>query len=153
MRNTVVARLARTLGLTSTVSHYSDSAECSDCGQPLVSEATEAEVREPCPSCGSTRQTINVSIVESVVARDGLALKAKRPGQKKPYVETISMPSHSRRTGKVVHRERLIDRDNNRYEEKVTDYETGEIIHHQAEPLSEHVGHGSAKLKKTPDEA
>ena len=96
---------------------------------------------------------MNVTIVESVVARDGLGMKAKRPGQKKPYVESISTPSHSRCTGKVVHHERLIDRDNNRDEEKVTDYETGEIIHHQAEPLSEHFGHGSAKLKKTPDEA
>jgi hypothetical protein len=80
-------------------------------------------------------------------------MKAKRPGQKKPYVETLSMPSHSRSRGKVVHHERLIDRDNNQYEEKVTDYETGEVIHRQVEPLSEHRGHGSARPKKTPGEA
>ena len=132
------------------MSHRPDGTECSDCGQPLASATTETEARVPCPRCGSTRRTINVSIVESVVVRDGLGMKAKRPGQKKPYVESISMPSHSRRTGKAVHHERLINRDNNRYEEKVTDYETGEVIHHQAEPLSEHVGHGSAKRKQGP---
>jgi hypothetical protein len=29
---------------------------------------------------------------------------------------------------------------------KVTDRETGEVIHHSEEPLSDHFGHGSAKL-------
>ena len=130
-----------------------DGTECSDCGQPLTSATNEAEARVPCPRCGSTKRTINVSIIESVVVRDGLGMKAKRPGQKKPYVESLSMPSHSRKTGKAVHHERLIDRDNNRYEEKVTDYETGEVIHHHVEPLSEHVGHGSAKPRKAPGEA
>jgi hypothetical protein len=45
----------------------------------------------------------------------------------------------------------VIDRDNNRYFEMVTDYESGEIIHHCEEPLSEHQGHGSAKPKKSID--
>ena len=43
--------------------------------------------------------------------------------------------------------ERHIDRDNDHYHEKVTDPETGEIIHESDEPLSEHQGHGSAKTK------
>lgn len=49
---------------------------------------------------------------------------------------------------KVVHHQRLIDRDNDVYRETVTDYESGEIIYHCEEPLSEHQGHGSAKPKK-----
>jgi hypothetical protein len=70
--------------------------------------------------------------MESLVVRDGIGVKAKRLGQKKPY----------------VHRQRVIDRDNDRYFEKITDYDTGEIIHYCEEPLSQHINHGSAKSKK-----
>ena len=90
---------------------------------------------------------IFANIVEKVVLRVGVGMKAKRPGKKKPYVESISSPSMSSKLGKPVHHERLIDRDADYYHEKVTDYETGEIIHEQSEPLSKHVGHGSDKKK------
>jgi hypothetical protein len=49
---------------------------------------------------------------------------------------------------KLVHREQIIDRDNDRYFERVTDYETGEVIHMNEEPLSKHVLRGTAKPKK-----
>lgn len=39
---------------------------------------------------------------------------------------------------------RVIDKYKDRYMEKVTDPETGEIIHGCEEPLSEHFGHGFA---------
>ena len=39
----------------------------------------------------------------------------------------------------------VIDRENDLYKEVVTDPDTGKIIHQCEEPLSEHVGHGSAK--------
>ena len=74
-------------------------------------------------------------------------MKAKRPDEKKPYIEGLNILEHSRKLQKVVHRGRTIDRDNDRYFEKITDYETGEIIHHCEEPLSQHQGHGSAKKK------
>ena len=90
-----------------------------------------------------------MSIMETLVARDGLGLKAKRPGQKKPYVEDLSMPDYSYSHGKLVHRQRVIDRDTDQYFEKITDYENGEIIHHCEEPLSRHQGHGDAKRKST----
>jgi hypothetical protein len=85
--------------------------------------------------------------METLVARDGYGLKAKRPGQKKPYVEDMSMPDYSHSRGKHVHKKRVIDRDNDQYLEKITDYETGEVIHHCKEPLSQHQGHGDAKRK------
>lgn len=87
-------------------------------------------------------------MTELVTLRDGIGMKAKRIGQKKPFVESISTPSHSRKLGKLVHHERLIDRDNDLYHEKVTDYESGNTIHEQKEPLSEHIGHGSDKSKR-----
>ena len=40
---------------------------------------------------------------------------------------------------------RTIDRDNDLYEEKVTELETDEIIHHCKEPLSTHKNHGTVK--------
>lgn len=41
-----------------------------------------------------------------------------------------------------------VDRENDRYSETVTEYETGIVIHHCNEKLSEHTGHGSAKRPK-----
>ena len=127
--------------------------ECGSCAALLETARTEAEAATPCPVCGSTLRNVCVSIEARATARDGVGMKAKRQGQKKPFVESLSVPSHSKTLGKVVHHERLIDRDNNRYEERVTDYETGQKIHEQVQPLSEHVGHGSAKKKHGPTQA
>jgi hypothetical protein len=44
---------------------------------------------------------------------------------------------------------RIIDRDNNWYKEEITDPRTGEIIHKDEGPLSEHQDHGDAKKKKS----
>ncbi|MBN9547240.1 MAG: hypothetical protein J0I19_17375 [Alphaproteobacteria bacterium] len=44
-----------------------------------------------------------------------------------------------------IRHERLIDKHNNRYVEKVTARNSGEIIHECDEPLSDHKGHGSDK--------
>lgn len=86
-------------------------------------------------------------MVEQLTFRDGYEMKIKRAGEKKPFVESITKPSRSRKLGKHVHHERVIDRENDEYYEKVTDYESGEVIHEQREPLSMHIGHGSAKKK------
>ncbi|MEW6313646.1 MAG: hypothetical protein AB1513_06310 [Pseudomonadota bacterium] len=79
--------------------------------------------------------------------RDGFTVKVQRQGEKKPHVEDMSIPSFSGSRQKVVHRTRLIDRDNDHYFERVTDHETGEVIHENKEKLSEHQGHGSARPK------
>ncbi len=102
----------------------------------------------PCKNCGSTKRNYHVCILESMVARDGISTKAKRAWEKKPYIEDLAVPDYSRSLEKIVHRERVIDRDNDRYFEKITDYESGEVIHHCEEPLSQHQGHGNAKPKK-----
>jgi hypothetical protein len=123
--------------------------ECADCGAQIDDDSGEPDMKKPCISCGSTRRIHNVSIMETLAVRDGFGLKAKRPGQKKPYVEDLSMPDYSRSRGKHVHRQRVINRDNDHYFEKITDYETGEVIHYCEEPLSQHKNHGSAKSKKS----
>lgn len=130
-----------------TMTQHEDWTECAACGERLAQARTEAEAALPCPVCSSTGRHIFASVAEVVTLRDGVGMKANRIGQKKPFVESISVPSHSRKLGKPVHHERLIDRDNDLYHEKVTEYESGNVIHEQKEPLSEHVGHGSDKKK------
>jgi hypothetical protein len=125
-----------------------DTVECAECGSPINSDGDTPDHRVPCGNCGSTNRNYHVSISETVVARDGIGMKAKRPGEKRPFVEDRAMPDFSRSKGKLVHREQVIDRDNDRYFERVTDYESGEVIRHCEEPLSQHGGHGFAKEKK-----
>lgn len=74
-------------------------------------------------------------------------IKAKALGQKKPHIELKQGPSPSHKLGKHVNHVRLIDRGNDWYFETVTDYESGALIHHDEEPLSQHNGHGTAKKK------
>ena len=50
-----------------------------------------------------------------------------------------------RASGKWFKKERIIDRENDRYYEKFTDPDTGVVTRFCDEPLSQHVGHGSAK--------
>ena len=126
-----------------------DTIECADCGAEVDGCGDKPEQRIPCDKCGNTKRIYHVSISETVVARDGIGVKAKRAGEKKPYIEDLAVPDYSRNLDKVVQRERVIDRDNNRYFEKITDCESGEVIHHCEEPLSQHQGHGNAKPKKS----
>jgi len=128
------------------VSH--DTTECVDCGTPVDPSGDTPEDRAACGKCGSTKRIHDVSITETLVARDGLGVQVKRAGEKRPYVEDLAVPEYSRSRDKIVHRQRVIDRDNDRYFEKITDYDSGEVIHHCEEPLSQHQGHGSAKRKK-----
>jgi len=122
---------------------------CSGCGSPIDETLDVGASRWPCKVCGNTRRTIHASVVETMVARDGIHMKAKRPGQKRPYVEDMSAPSFSVSRQKHVHRSRVIDRDNDKYMERVTDYESGEVIHEDQGKLSEHVGHGTARRAKS----
>ncbi|MDP1659132.1 MAG: hypothetical protein Q8L73_07240 [Methylotenera sp.] len=126
----------------------SDNITCSDCGTEICSANDTENYRTPCSNCGGGKRAIGVSVSEKVVARDFIGVKVKRAGQKRPYIEDISKPSYSYSREKNVHRQTLIDRDNDKYSEKVTDFESGEVIHQNQEPLSEHIGHGSAKFKK-----
>lgn len=130
------------------MSESTDTIECADCTAEVDARGDTPEQHMPCEKCGSTKRNHHISILESVVARDGIGVKAKRAGEKRPYIEDLAGPDHSRSREKFVHRERVIDRDNDRYFEKITDYDSGEVIHHCEEPLSRHQGHGNAKPKK-----
>lgn len=125
-----------------------NSVECSGCGALSDAAGDTPADSMPCPFCGAKSRIVDLHIAETVVLRDGWGTRAKRAGDTRPYVEDIAMPSFSHRLDKHVLREQVIDRDNDRYFEKVTDYECGEVIHQNEEPLSKHRGHGSAKVKR-----
>lgn len=66
----------------------------------------------------------------------------------KPAREQI-VGSEMSASGRLVHKERHWDKQSDWYFERITNIQTGEIIHECEEPLSEHRGHGAAK-KTTP---
>ena len=45
--------------------------------------------------------------------------------------------------GRLAQHDRIIDREADRYIERVTAIDTGELVHECDEPLSQHRGHGS----------
>lgn len=114
--------------------------ECRTCGAAIDVALDTSDKQSPCRVCGSSLRNINAAVMESAFTRDGLGVKIKRAGERKPYVENRGLPSFSYRFQKLVSRQVLIDRDNDRYFEKVTDYETGEVLHECNEPLSQHQG-------------
>jgi len=125
-----------------------DTVKCANCGASIDCIGDTPDHRAPCMNCGSRKRIYSISINEKMVMRGGIGMSVKRPGGKRPYIEDRSVPDFSKSREKLVHREQVIDRDNDRYLERVKDYESGEVIHHCEEPLSEHRGHGSAKAKK-----
>jgi hypothetical protein len=116
-----------------------DKTTCSDCGCEL------SELTCVCTKCGSKKKTFHLSVYEKITVREGVGMKVKRLGEKKPYFESLNIPSLFVRINKIVNRIRIIDRENDRYKEVVSQYEDGEIIHECDEKLSDHKGHGSAK--------
>jgi len=67
---------------------------------------------------------------------------AKRRG--KPLVEQLVGDDLQVSTGRWMRKHRRIDRAADRYEEVVTEPETGQVIHETREPLSDHRDHRDA---------
>jgi len=128
-----------------------DYVTCAVCGTPIDEDpGTALAERKPCPVCGSTARNYNVSVRLSTIRGWLLGLKHKRPGHKKPVYESKSGDELYRDTGQWHKISREIDRENNRYRERIVDPKTGEVIRECDEPLTEHQGRGSAKRKQNP---
>ena len=119
---------------------------CGECGQPIEEDRNlPLDQRRPCPECQSLTRAIDVSARNDLLLGHKLGSKQKRPGYKKPILETVSGDDLYRLTGRFNKLSRVIDRLNNRYHERIIDSRTREVLHECAEPLSEHFGHGSEK--------
>lgn len=85
-----------------------------------------------------------------MVARDFIGVKVRPIEKQKPHFWSKSKPDFSHDLQKPVHRTQTFDKANDLYEEEITDFETGAVIKHCKEKLSEHRGHGAAKPKLPP---
>lgn len=131
-------------------SDISTNIHCTDCGASLPKEWISSKVKGDCPECGSAYKTIEVNITEDVCIRESLNGKVKDnnfSSKRNPRYEFFEGADRRKADDKWMEKSRVIDKYNNKYKEKVTDPETGTIIHECEESLSEHFGHGSAKFK------
>src|ERR1700719_4445993 len=122
--------------------------ESCTCGAALPFEnVARLEDRTPCASCGSTSRVFGQLFLDGdhLSFKTSLGLKAKSAGQRKPWYESFSGAHWSTRFRKFMEKTRIIDRRSDHYTEVVRDPDTGPIIHHCSEPLSQHHNHGSAR--------
>ncbi len=118
---------------------------CAQCGEPLQ-EVPDAP-RAPCPYCGSLSRNRRVSISASIEPHASLRAAARhgQAGEVKPHLEVRTGADWSRRLRRWVDRAMRVDREGDRYEEKVVDPLTGEVLHEDSGKLSDHTGHGDAR--------
>ena len=90
-------------------------------------------------------ETDGIKISEQISWELNDANLPSRKKQKKTRIEEQIGDEWSKGRQKMVRKDRLIDRKNDRYKETIVDPDTNEVIHHCDEPLCQHTGHGSAK--------
>lgn len=129
-----------------------EQVRCGMCGLEFDERAEHEEnQRTPCPKCGSIARSYPVEITDGIKTFDGYTAKGVHAGMSRTrwFIQTSShYVPQLRRNNAIANVERTIDRDHNRYSEKVTLCESGEVIHSTDEPLTDHKGHGSDKPKK-----
>jgi len=125
-----------------------DIIRCANCGIELHEiYNSNIDERTPCPSCGSKHHAIQRTIIDEINVVDITKTKSRHGTSGKPFRKTTDGSDLCRKTGQYMKKHQLIDRDNDLYEEIITDPETEQIIHHCKEPLSKHTGHGNARKK------
>ena len=117
---------------------------CADCNSVLPNE------NDKCKKCGSTKKVIKLffgDIMPEIHESIGFKAKDKtKNSRKNPVLDVFQGDEIYKRTGEWVNKEREIDKTNNRYYEIVKTLD-GKILHHCDEKLTDHQGHGSAKIK------
>lgn len=121
---------------------------CDNCHQIIEDESLKS-----CPFCGHVGKTVNLTITENVRIYDSLngsVVSEEKGKSKRKYVIKEFFCGHEKfiRTGQVVYKIRIIDREHSEYYERVTRACKNDLIHFCWEPLKQHYGHGSDKKKK-----
>jgi DNA-directed RNA polymerase subunit RPC12/RpoP len=130
-------------------SNFTVVMKCANCSAVVDhAPSVPVEQRTQCPNCGSTARVCEVEIVATSIARTSLAGKARHGPTGRPFYKFKSGADLHRDTGQWMERDMVIDRQNDRYIERVVDPETGEVLHTCEEPLRKHQGHGRAKRTK-----
>lgn len=129
------------------------SARCSDCKTALPEDWARDPIDHACPTCGSIRMDVRLTCADEVGTEVHGNMRAKvkdpnRSSKQNQRVDVFAGEDLRKSDGTWMKKERIIDRDNDRYKETVVDPGTGEVVHQNEEPLSEHYGHGSDKARK-----
>lgn len=118
------------------IAESSQTIPCPRCSGPVVATAVSGSSVKY-PACGSVGlfKTLNAG----VRVRGHLFRRARHPGTKANYdVQTEEGDSFHRETVRWHRLTRTIDRPRDRYYEHVTDAETGAVVRHIDERLSDH---------------
>ena len=104
----------------------------------------------PCPYCGKRGKVHEISISDAIVFHDSINIRQKRRGFGKFMIESIQgwFPGGDPKLKKGVDKVRIIDKERNEYHETVTDAMTGEVIHDEHKPLSQHKHQPKQRTKK-----
>jgi len=121
---------------------------CKNCGYMGGEDFSNQDGTHTCPKCKSRNVHIHPILRESISLHEKLGIKARHPGQRKPFKEVLVGDDLFRKFGKWMRKRRVIDREKDQYEELVVDPETGKTVNRCSEKLSNHKGHGSAKKRK-----
>jgi hypothetical protein len=126
----------------------SDSEEmrsfCFAC-QELRADIGEEIPRGACPKCGNTMTVSYPPGEEFVLTAGGFSIASKPPSGGRWFHKSLVQHSHCKKTDQRHFIQRTIDRDRNRYQERIVNIATGEVVREVNEPLTEHQGRGSAK--------
>lgn len=119
---------------------------CGECRARLDEGPSDpVDSRTPCPHCGALSRQVNTALGGAVAPHSRLSMKGKRAGLKRPFIEQTVGDDLHRASQRWMQLHRVVDRLRNWYSERVTDPESGEVIHSCEEPLADHRGHGSDK--------
>jgi phage FluMu protein Com len=123
-----------------------DGIECTECGN-VLNETYRAQSGKPCPRCGSIKRTIHVSVIASVMPQihEQVAWRSGNRRRGKPLRWGVVGDDLYRKLGRWSTLERIFDRIKDYYYEHIADKETGAVIKHCEEKLSEHRGRGLPK--------
>lgn len=117
-----------------------NSIRCGNCGQELH-QSDQAPCERPCPECGSIARTVIVNISATVAAKASIHAKLgwwERLPKKKALRWGVSGDDFHRKSGRWSVVVRTFDRMKDWYYEHITDKETGQVVRHTEERLSEH---------------
>jgi uncharacterized OB-fold protein len=100
-----------------------------------------------CPQCGNKYFTMTFECTLKMLPNNTTKVEQRDPHQRsrKKLRREHFVGMERNKDGKLMLKERLIDKDSDVYYEFVKDPETGEVVRHCYESLKEHLNHGSAK--------
>lgn len=107
---------------------------CQNCKREL------SEDQKPCPYCGSEKRDIKVEIKEEIKIRENLRGRLKSKGFKKFAIEFLQgwfSSGDKAKFPKGIQQTRVIDKKNDKYQKKIINEATGEVVIDKDIKLSE----------------